>query len=48
MTTKNYQNLLVKSLKDQGFGVNIRQKVKGNSKTKIQQISIDTFSNQNW
>ena len=41
-TIRNYQNVLVKDLKDQFIGMNIKQKVK----IKMQQISIDIFSNQ--
>ena len=39
---KNYQNFLVKDLKDQFIGMNIKQKVR----MKIQQMNIDIFSNQ--
>ena len=41
-TIKNYQILLVKYLKDQFIGINIKQRVR----IKIPQINIDTFSNQ--
>ena len=41
-TTKNYQNFLVKDLKDQCIGMNIEQEVR----IKMQQIIIDIFFNQ--
>ena len=41
-TIKNYQNFLVKDLKDQFIGMSIKQKVR----IKIQQMNIDIFSNQ--
>ena len=41
-TIKNYQKFLAKDLKDECIGMNIKRKVK----IKIQQISIDIFSNQ--
>ena len=39
---KNYQNFLVKDLKDQFIGMDIKQKVR----IKIQQMNLDTFLNQ--
>ena len=39
---KNYQNVLVKDMKDQFIGINIKQKVT----MKIQQMNIDTLLNQ--
>ena len=39
---QNQQNFLAKNLKDQFIEINIKQKVK----IKIQQMSIDIFSNQ--
>ena len=39
---KNYENFLAKDLKDQFFGMNIKQKVR----RKIWQINIDTFLNR--
>ena len=39
---QNYQNLLVKDLKDQFIGMNIKQKVR----IKLQKINTDIFSNQ--
>ena len=39
---KNHQNFFVKNLEDQRIRLNIRQKVQ----IKIQQMSIDIFSNQ--
>ena len=41
-SNKNYQNFLVKDLKDQFIGMNIKQKVR----IKIQQMNIDIFSSQ--
>ena len=41
-TLKNYQNFLVKDLKDQFIGVNIKQKVR----IKIQEMNIDIFWSQ--
>ena len=41
-TTKNYQNFIVKDLKDQSIGMNIKQKVR----IKIRQMNIDIFSNK--
>ena len=41
---RNYQNFLAKDLKDQCTGMNIKQKLR----TKIQQMSINIFSNQNY
>ena len=41
-TMTNYRNFLAKDLKDQCIGVNIKQKVK----IKIQQMSVNFFSNQ--
>ena len=41
-TIKNYQNFIVKDLKDQFIGMNIRPKVR----IKIRQVNIDIFSNQ--
>ena len=41
-TIKNYQNFLVKDLKDQCVATNIKQKVR----TKVRQMSVDIFSNQ--
>ena len=43
-TVRNYQNFLAKDLKDQCTGMNIKQKLR----TKIQQMSINIFSNQNY
>ena len=39
---KNYENFLVKDLKDLYIGINIKQ----NLRMKIQQMSIDIFRNQ--
>ena len=39
---KNYQNFVVKDLKDQFIRMNIKQKVR----LKIEQMNIDIFSNQ--
>ena len=39
---KNYENFLVKDLKDLYIGMNIKQKLR----MKIQQMSIDIFRNQ--
>ena len=39
---KNYQNFLIKDLKDQFIGINIKQKVR----IRIQQRNIDIFWNQ--
>ena len=39
---KNYQNVLVKDLKDQFIGMNIKQKLG----IKIRQMNLDIFSNQ--
>ena len=39
---KNYENFLVKDLKDLYTGINIKQ----NLRMKIQQMSIDIFRNQ--
>ena len=41
-TTKTYQNFLVKDLKDQCIGINIKQRMR----IKTQQMNIDVFSNQ--
>ena len=41
-TIKNYQNVLVKDLKDQFIRMNIKQKVR----IKIRQMNIGIFSNQ--
>ena len=41
-TDKNYQNSLLKDLKDQCIRMNIKQKVR----TKIQQVRVNIFSNQ--
>ena len=41
---KNYQNFLVKDLRCQFFGMNIKQKVR----IVIRQMNIDIFSNQIW
>ena len=41
-TIKNYQNVLVKELKDHFIGMNIKQKVR----IKIQEMNTDIFSNQ--
>ena len=41
-TIKNYQNFIVKDLKDQFIGMNIRPKVR----IKIRQVNTDIFSNQ--
>ena len=41
-TIKNYQNVLVKDLKDQFIRMNIKQKVR----IKIRQMNIAIFSNQ--
>ena len=41
-TMKNYQNVLVKDLKDQFIRMNIKQKVR----IKIQKMNIGIFSNQ--
>ena len=41
-TIKNYQNSLTNDLKDQCLGMNIKQKMK----IKLQQMSIDIFSNR--
>ena len=42
-TIKNYRNFLAMGLKDQFIEVNIKQKIK----IKIQQMSVDVFSNLN-
>ena len=41
-TIKNYQNVLVKHLKDQCTGMKIKQKVR----VKLRQLSINFLSNQ--
>ena len=41
-TIKHYQNFLVKALKDQFIGMNLKQNVR----LKLQQLSLDIFSNQ--
>ena len=41
-TIKNYQNFIVKDLKDQFIGMNIRPKVR----IKTRKVNIDIFSNQ--
>ena len=41
MTARNYENVLVKDLKDQCIGIDIKQKVK----IEIGQTSIDISSN---
>ena len=41
-SNKNYHDFLVKDLKDQFIGMNIKQKVR----IKIQQMNIDIFSSQ--
>ena len=41
-TIKNYQNFIVKDLKDQFIGMNVRPKVR----IKTRKVNIDIFSNQ--